>query len=335
MAADLYRWIDHEAVTSQLEAVEQIISDVGNRSRQLHYQLFSPQSKRLRPALLLLSAQFGPRPTSDLLTQSAAAIELLHQGSLYHDDIVDEAAWRRGWPPVYRMLGADIAALGGTQLFYAATRLILNLPSEPLTRLVRTADELCRGQSRELQALGKVSMSLLERLRIMRLKTASIFELATRLGAVLSGAPLSGYRRLSRIGIRFGLSYQLADDLRDIFAAEDLLGRPPGSDIRDGVYTLPVLFALDAHTDESRMLRACLQRLQRTPESALVGQAIDSVRRSGGGSRSLRVLDAWVDTIGRDLKPLSDAYGSEAVAPFRQLLRWLRDYVEPQIGYAA
>src|SRR5262249_10368771 len=151
----------------------------------------------------------------------------------------------------------------GSELLYGTPELFADLPARLRRSVGRAIDALCRGQLREIETLGDVDLTVRQRVRIMRDKTASLFGLAMRLGAALGCADERVERRLARFGMRFGMCFQLADDLRDIFGTREALGRAPYADLLDGVYTLPVLYALNKPSVAAPALRLRLLQLQR------------------------------------------------------------------------
>ena len=303
------RRVPHEytLVREQLASVEELMAQVVRRAGVcpvFHRSLFSPRSKRLRPSLLLLAAHFG-RHGSTALVPAAAGVELLHQATLYHDDIVDEADVRRGQPTVQRRCGSIVASLAGSQLLFATAEMFAGLPASLRRAVGRAGDALCRGQLAELELVGGGETGVRVRQRIMRDKTAHLFALAARLGAELGGASEWVVHRLAGFGLRLGLVFQLADDLSDVVASPRELGRRAGEDVLHGVYTLPVLYALDGRGTSSDELRACLAELQRCPAQALIDRALHLVAEADGVDRGLATLADWVALARSDLAELA------------------------------
>lgn len=281
-----------------LAEVEGLLRGVGcsaEAGRALHAQLLSVRSKRLRPALLLLSARLGGGGMGPAVVRAAAAIELLHEATLYHDDIVDEAEERRGQPSVHASVGTAAAALAGSELLYASVELLAELPVGMRRAVGRAGQRLCRGQLRELELIGQPRVSVRDRLRVMRDKTASLFELATRLGGWLGGLDTVSVAKLTRFGRLLGLAYQLADDLRDLCAPAAELGRAPRADLRDGVYTLPVVYALAGRGLSSTVLRCALGKRARGESQPDVDDIVSAIRAGGGVSAAVAQLRRWTD----------------------------------------
>jgi heptaprenyl diphosphate synthase len=205
--------------------------------------LVAAGGKRFRPLLVLLSGQFGD-PTDPRLIQGATAIEITHLATLYHDDVIDEADTRRGRASVNARWDNTVAILTGDFLFAKASEISSDLGTEVTRLLARTIAILCDGQIREVAAAGRLDQSEDAYMEIIRRKTAQLMATSCRLGGVLSDAPSEAVERLDDFGMALGLAFQLSDDIMDVTSSEEELRKPPGQDMREGVYTLPVLYAL-------------------------------------------------------------------------------------------
>jgi heptaprenyl diphosphate synthase len=288
-------------VLGQLAEVERLLADAAD-GRPQHRQLVSPRAKRLRPFLLLTCARLGGAATSPAMTRAAAGIELLHEATLYHDDIVDEALLRRGDATVQHAFGPAVAALAGSELLFATAEYFADLPL-PLRRAVgRTGDALCRGQLREMETMGDLRLTVRGRERIMRDKTARLFALAAGVGASLGGAGAGGRRHAARFGLRFGLCFQLADDRADLVAGPEALGRLPGSDLYDGIYTLPVLYALAS--PHAAALADGLRTLQRGRDPVTLAECLRLVRDAGGVAQAGATLALWQREAAAELEQM-------------------------------
>jgi heptaprenyl diphosphate synthase len=200
--------------------------------------------KRFRPLLVLLSGYFGD-PTDPRLIQGATAIEITHLATLYHDDVIDEADTRRGRPSVNARWDNTVAILTGDFLFAKASEISSDLGSDITRLLARTIAILCDGQIREVDASGRIDQTEDAYMEIIRRKTAQLMATSCRLGGMLSDAPPDVAERLDDFGMALGLAFQLSDDVMDLTSTEEELRKIPGQDIKEGVYTLPVLYALN------------------------------------------------------------------------------------------
>jgi heptaprenyl diphosphate synthase len=217
--------------------------------------LLAAGGKRFRPMLVLLAGYFGD-PTDPRLVPGAVAIELVHAATLYHDDVIDEAESRHGVASVNARWDNTVAILTGDYLFARASEISTELGTDVCALLARTIATLCDGQIREVEASGRVTQTQASYLEIIRRKTGVLIATACRLGGMLSDAPPWSLDVLEEFGEALGLAFQLSDDIMDVVASEDELGKEPGVDLREGVYTLPVLHALHEgeRSDELRTL---------------------------------------------------------------------------------
>ena len=199
--------------------------------------------KRFRPMLVLLSGYFGD-PGDARLVQGAVAIELTHVATLYHDDVMDEAQFRHGVPSVNAKWDNSIAILSGDFLFAKASEISADLGAEVTRLLARTIATVCDGQIRDVSTAGSLSQTEEGYMETIRRKTAALIATSCRLGGMLSDAPEGHVDLLEQFGEALGMGFQLSDDIMDVISTEDELGKPPGQDLRQGVYTLPVLYAL-------------------------------------------------------------------------------------------
>ena len=217
---------------------------------------FSLAGKKLRARLLFASAAPVPLDFEDAVVRTAAAIELVHAASLIHDDIVDQCDERRGQPALHRVLGTATAIRAGTSLVHLALRILGDLPECVRLRVAETGQALARGQFLEILHAQDLAVSADERVSIVKHKTASVFGLACELGSRISGASPPESAPYRRFGEAFGMLFQIADDVDDIFATYGEQGRPPATDLRCAVMSLPIVLALqsEARTEMMRLI---------------------------------------------------------------------------------
>ena len=203
--------------------------------------------KRLRPAFLIASAvALDPAgKESDRLTEEmvrgGVAVELVHLGSLYHDDVMDEAETRRGIEAVNHRWGNLTAILAGDFLLAKASELAASLGTEVAELLAATIGRLCEGQVRELQLIYDVTRNEEQYLQAIAGKTAELYATSCRIGGIVGGAERDVINKLTEFGHAYGMAFQVVDDILDLVATDEELGKPSGNDIREGVYTLPVI----------------------------------------------------------------------------------------------
>lgn len=261
--------------------------------------LITAGGKRVRPLFALAAAACGPRDEQPASTEPATtepatieavrggvAVELVHLGSLYHDDVIDEAETRRTVPSVNAKWGNLRAILAGDFLLAKASELAASLGTEVAELLAATIGRLCEGEVRELQHAFQLDRTEADYRASIDGKTASLFSAAARIGALVAALPRDEVERLTAYGTAYGMAFQVIDDVLDVVATDEALGKPAGHDLVEGVYTLPVIYALQG--PEGTELGELLGKVVsgREWERALhlvragdgVGRAIDSAR---------------------------------------------------------
>jgi heptaprenyl diphosphate synthase len=223
----------------------------------LAQHLLRAGGKRLRVAMTFLASGFGDRdPAREPdVRKLAAALELTHVATLQHDDIIDEADTRHGVPAVNKNWTNTLAVLSGDYLFAKSSMLAAEVGGEVPRVLAETIAALCEGQIKEIEAAFQTARAPEAYLGVIERKTARLFSSASYLGARVGGADVDVAKRLERYGITFGLVFQLVDDLLDFLGDERKLGKPVGTDLKEGVYTLPVLHAMGERDDVAGLVK--------------------------------------------------------------------------------
>ncbi|HEX6338082.1 MAG TPA: polyprenyl synthetase family protein [Jiangellaceae bacterium] len=219
--------------------------------------LVAAGGKRFRPMLALVAGQFGD-PDAPGVVRSAVVVELTHVATLYHDDVMDEALVRRGAPSANARWGNSVAILTGDFLFARASQIAADLGTESVRIQARTFERLVQGQLRETIGPRPGEDPVAHYLSVLSDKTASLIATSARLGALHAGAPAEVVEVLARYGERVGMAFQLADDLLDIASESIVSGKTPGTDLREGVATLPMLYARKSTDSADERLRALL-----------------------------------------------------------------------------
>jgi heptaprenyl diphosphate synthase len=216
--------------------------------------------KRLRPVLAAVAstAGSGPRTVSDDAVTGGVACELVHVGSLHHDDVIDEAPTRHSVESVNARWGNLRAILSGDFLLARASELAASLGTEVAGLLAATIGRLCEGEVHELQLAWQVDRSEADYRRAIAGKTAALYATACRIGGIVSSLPADEIDALTEFGLRYGMAFQIVDDILDVVASEDDLGKPAGHDMAEGVYNLPVLRTLAAGGPAADELRDLL-----------------------------------------------------------------------------
>ena len=261
--------------------------------------LLGAGGKRLRPVVALCSAYAtkGAEPVHDDAITGAASVELVHLGSLYHDDVIDEAATRRSVPSVNARWSNIVAILSGDFLLAQASVLAASLGAEVAGLIGSTIGELCRGQVLELQYLFNAERTEAIYLSSIAGKTASLLATSARVGAMVSGVGEATLDALTHFGHHLGMCFQIVDDVLDLTASEEVLGKPSGNDLHEGVYTLPVIYALETCAELRDLLGRPLDwaDVTRARELACAGDAVArsmAVARSHAADAAAALRDA-------------------------------------------
>ena len=241
-----------EALQLAVDADEPFLAEVAGH-------LVHAGGKRLRPALTVASALAGGAAVDDRVVQGGVSVELVHLGSLYHDDVIDQADSRHRVDSVNARWGNLVAILAGDFLLARASEIAARLGTEVAGLLAATIGELCAGEVSQLQAAFDPGRSEAAYLRAVEGKTASLFSASCRIGGLVAGLSREQVEALTRYGRALGVAFQIWDDIRDLVGTEDLLGKPAGHDMVEGTYTLPVIRAL-AQPGVGDDLRALLGR---------------------------------------------------------------------------
>jgi heptaprenyl diphosphate synthase len=269
--------------------------------------------KRLRPALAIAAASVRSAdagPVSQDVIMGAAAVELVQVGSLYHDDVIDEAQTRRTVESVNARWGNLKAILAGDFLLAKASEIAASLGTEVAGLLAATIGRLCDGEVRELQSAFDVERTEADYYASIDGKTAALFAASARIGAIVSGHDRPMIDALTAYGHRLGVAFQIVDDILDLTASEAELGKPTGHDLFEGVYTLPVLLTLAHDTAASDELRDLLGR---PIEGAELEKALGIVRSNGGIPGAAAAARAQVDAAIGDLDAFSATPGVAAL----------------------
>jgi len=284
--------------------------------------LLTAGGKRFRPLLVLLAAQFGD-PQAAGVVPAAVVVELTHLATLYHDDVMDEAVLRRGAPAANARWGNTVAILTGDFLFARASDILADLGPEAVRLQARTFERLVQGQIRETVGPEDGEDPVAHYLRVLGDKTGSLIGTSGRFGAMLSGADGSATDVLTRYGERIGVAFQLSDDLLDVTADREELGKTPGTDLREGVATLPVLLLRrEARAEDGELLERLDGNLD---DDDALAAAVTALRAHPILADARREVQRWADDARATLSALPDG-------PAKAALEGLCDYVVRRTG---
>jgi heptaprenyl diphosphate synthase len=279
--------------------------------------LMAAGGKRFRPMLALLAAQLG-EPRSPEVVRAAVVCELTHLATLYHDDVMDEAVVRRGAPSANSRWTNSIAILTGDLLFARASDILADLGPEAVRIQARTFERLVTGQIRETVGARPGEDAVDHYLSVLADKTGSLVATSARFGAMFAGVDEQLVAALTAFGEEVGVAFQISDDLLDIVSLGGQSGKAPGTDLREGIATLPALFVLADDDPAEARLRALVSAP--VTDDAEHAEALALLRASAGLSRATEVLREYADRARARL---------DAVPPgdVRDALSALCDYV--------
>lgn len=266
-------------------------------------QLASAGGKRIRPALTILFGKaLGNRV--DKLLPVAASMEVIHMATLVHDDIIDDAVLRRGKPTVQSQYGKDIAVFTGDYLFSKAFLIISQYASrESLKGFAIAIKRICEGEIEQYESRYSLDMSLLKYLRRIKRKTGVLLALSCVVGVINKRINKKIIRSLSAYGMYFGLAFQITDDLLDFVGDESVVGKPVGNDFIQGIYTLPVVYAIKNSNQKGKLISILNKRDYNDEDISAV---VDIVKASGGIEFSKSLVDRYISKGLRSIECLKD-----------------------------
>ena len=278
--------------------------------------LLAAGGKRFRPLVVLLAAQFGD-PEAPGVVPAGVVVELTHLATLYHDDVMDEALLRRGADSANSRWGNTVAILTGDFLFARASDILADLGPEAVRLQARTFERLVQGQIRETVGPEEGDDPVAHYLRVLADKTGSLIGTSGRFGAMLSGADGTVRETLTQYGERIGIAFQLSDDLLDVMSDSDESGKTPGTDLREGIPTLPVLLLRRAAQPEDAPILAALDG---PLDDASLATTVAALRGHTVMAEARAEVQRWADDARATLAPLPDV-------PAKSALESLCDFV--------
>jgi len=290
---DLYANLEDDLRIIERELEDSVTSDHALLSEAAGH-LLKAGGKRIRPAIVLLAGKFGDYRL-DVLKKVAVPLELIHMASLVHDDVIDDADTRRGQLTVKSKCDNRIAMYTGDYIYAKALTIIAELNDPVLHQaLSRAIVQMCIGEMEQIRDFFNTKQTVRQYLLRIRRKTALLIAISCQLGAAAAGAPPALYNRLYRYGYNVGMAFQIRDDLLDLLGTERQLGKPPGSDIRQGNITLPVLLALRDPSVGAELERE-IGRIREAEGQADCSRAIALIRSSRGIEDADRLASRYID----------------------------------------
>lgn len=303
-----------------LEAMEfaDEIADVTSR------YLIEAGGKRVRPVLTLLTAQLGEGNNDDVIA-AAQSVEITHVASLYHDDVMDEAEMRRGVPTAQNVWGNSVAILTGDLLFARASRIGSTLGDRALTLQAETFERLCLGQLHETIGPRAGEDPIEHYIQVLADKTGSLISAAAQVGVIFSNAPQEYRPAVAEFGEHIGIAFQLIDDIIDLAGDGEETGKTPGTDLRAGVATLPLLYLRrEAETDPDSA--ALLRRIELDTSTFGEGDeddltaAIAELRAHRVTQQTLEEARRWSASAVAALAPLPEGPVKKALTKFAETI---------------
>jgi heptaprenyl diphosphate synthase len=281
--------------------------------------------KRFRPMLVLLASHFGD-PAAPGIVPAAVVVELTHLATLYHDDVMDEAVMRRGQESANNRWTNTVAILTGDYLFARASDLLADLGPEAVRIQARSFARLVRGQIQETVGPNSDADPLKHYLQVIADKTASLIATSGQFGSLLSGAPSHVVDTVTSACEKIGVAFQLSDDILDIASESDQSGKTPGTDLREGIRTLPmhhVLSGVGSGAPGDARLRELL--VTDLTDDALHAEALELLRAHPAMDRARNDMRQWAEDARGELLTLPDV-------PVRAAFEGLCDYVVSRTG---
>jgi heptaprenyl diphosphate synthase len=267
--------------------------------------LLKAGGKRIRPVFVLLSGKFG-NYSLETLKKVAVPLELIHMATLVHDDVIDDAETRRGQLTVKSKWDNRIAMYTGDYIYAKALTVITELKNPKIHQILSGAIvQMCIGEMEQIRDFFNVEQSVRTYMRRIRRKTALLIAISCQLGAVATDAPARVCDALYRFGYNVGMAFQITDDLLDLCGTEKAIGKPPGSDLRQGNITLPVLYALQDETIRGALMHE-IASIRRSEEQSDSSPAVRLVRSSRGIAAAEQLADRYIAKALKALQHLPD-----------------------------
>jgi len=252
--------------------------------------------KRLRPLLTLLSAQFGD-PTNYDIIKAAVCCELTHLATLYHDDVMDDAALRRGVVSANKKWDNAVAILTGDYLFSKVSDMLADIGPEAVKLQAKTFERLVIGQIKETQGKSEGLSQIDHYMKVVADKTGSLIATSARFGALLSGASMEVVETLTKFGEKIGVAFQVADDLLDIASTETASGKTPGTDLKEGVPTLVTLFVMADNDSADKVL---IEKLSKPISEEDLSGVIQELRNH----KALKKVQDYLSNVAKEANQL-------------------------------
>lgn len=281
--------------------------------------------KRMRPALVLLCSGLGKQSFSEEVLRACVVVELTHLATLYHDDVMDSAPTRRGVNAVQRVWGNNRAVLAGDLVFARASQVVASLGPEAVLQHAVTFDRLCRGQLNETFGPDDDQDPVDFYIQVLADKTGSLVAQSARFGAELSGASNEVVEAVVQFGEKIGVAFQLADDVIDLSSDSADSGKTPGTDLREGVDTMPILLlrqdaARGVLDEDGQKILGELSRGTLVSEDAALERVVQMLRAHSVLERTRQLAFSWCEDAKAAIASLEDKEVKAALEEFADTL---------------
>ena len=294
--------------------LEQAIKSEDKVLEEAAFHLFSSGGKRVRPAVAILSSQFGKEMNEDVY-RVAVALELIHMATLVHDDVIDKSDKRRGRLTIAKKWNQSTAILTGNFLLALGLEHISDIEDNRVHTIISNSIiDVCMGELFKFQDQFNGHQSITNYLRRINRKTALLIQLSTEVGAIASGADIKTVHNLKMIGHYIGMSFQIVDDILDFTSTEKQLGKPVGSDLMNGHITLPVLLEMKKNS----AFKQQIQQLSPNSSPETFKYCIDTVRSSDVIQQCLGISNKYLD---KALDLIDELENDSAKALFKKLIK--------------
>jgi heptaprenyl diphosphate synthase len=303
-------WDRYPAIKRELEAVKQVMEKSVKSSEKTMetalLELMHSGGKMLRPAFVLLGGKFG-KVDSRNLCNLAAVIEMLHMATLIHDDIVDNAETRRGSLTAQARYGKNYAVFMGDYLFSKCFMLLSNNTSmENMRSVSKVISTICAGEIEQYSSHYSINVSTGRYLRRIRAKTAVLFALSLYVGSREGGCSDKLSRQLGRIGYNIGMAFQIMDDILDFTGDEKVVGKPLGNDIKQGIFTIPLIYALQKDDWEIKEILS-----KKSYSENDIKELIEMTKNLGGIEKTRNLANKYTNKAFKGISSLPDCESKE------------------------
>lgn len=284
---------------------------------QASSHLLKAGGKRLRPTFALIAAKFAQYSLEKLMPL-AVALEMIHMASLVHDDVVDRSKTRRGIPTVKAKWGNRLSLCTGDYLLAKSLILISSYSDKRIYEILsKVSIEMCQGEIQQITTAFALPQNIRDYFYRIKRKTALLISASCQLGAIASGAPIHVEKALQKYGYYLGMAFQITDDILDIIATEKELGKPVGSDLKQGILTLPTIFALQVSPRKERLFQLISRRFSKHEE---LDEALEIIRNSNALTLSYDIVNKFINKAKKQLDILPES-------PYKKALAALADFI--------